>query len=55
MNNVLTFEHALHRILHLRIVVKKSAGNYFAVPLHLGKFVGALKVVLFEISREDDG
>jgi len=40
--------------LHLRIVVKKSARNLLAIPLHLGKFVRALKVVLFGISREDD-
>jgi hypothetical protein len=34
--------------------VKNSAGNLLAIPLHLGKFVKALKVVLFEISQEDD-
>jgi hypothetical protein len=34
--------------------VKKSAGNLLAVPLYLGKFVKTLKVVLFEMSQEDD-
>jgi hypothetical protein len=34
--------------------VKKSAGNLLAILVHLGKFVRALKVVLLEISLEEE-